>query len=213
MTYSIVKDLDIAFILRAIEENGGGTPFLVGGCVRDAVLNLPSKDVDIEVFNIDIEDLISTLKEIGSVDLVGKSFGVIKFIYNGNTYDVSVPRTEEKNNHEPYSDSFDVELNTSLSMKEAASRRDFTINAMYMDINGTIHDPYNGMEDIKNRTLRPTTEKFQEDPLRVLRGMQFAARFCMLPSQSCVVYGMNLRNEYKKLPKERVWEEWKKANP
>jgi tRNA nucleotidyltransferase (CCA-adding enzyme) len=101
-----------------------------------------------------------------------------------------------------------------MSITEAASRRDFTINSMAMKhsscSDGTIIDNFCGLADLRNRILRPTSSAFNEDPLRILRGMQFAGRFNMTGSHSLKMIGWELKDEYSTLAKERIWGEWEK---
>ena len=186
---------------------------VVGGSVRDHFLSLPIKDYDVEVYGLaSIEELESILVQYGLVNLVGKSFGVLKFSYEGEEYDFSFPRTEDRVGigHR----GFDVTCNGLLSFKEASIRRDFTINAMGYDVEKRIFlDPYGGMSDIKNRTLRHIDDDtFVEDALRVYRAVQFVARFeftlCGETVELCsrmVEQGM-----LEELAKERIYEEFKK---
>jgi len=186
---------------------------VVGGSVRDHFLSLPIKDYDVEVYGLaSIEELESILVQYGSVNLVGKSFGVLKFSYEGEEYDFSFPRTEDRVGigHR----GFDVTCNGLLSFKEASIRRDFTINAMGYDVEKRIFlDPYGGMGDIKNRILRHIDDDtFVEDALRVYRAVQFVARFeftlCGETVELCsrmVEQGM-----LEELAKERIYEEFKK---
>ena len=151
---------------------------VVGGSVRDHFLKLPIKDYDIEVYGLNnLKTLESLLGEFGSVNLVGKSFGVLKFVYEKEVYDFSFPRTEQKTDigHR----GFEVTCNSMMSFKEAGLRRDFTINAMGYDIEKKLFlDPYNGKADIKKAILQHINDAtFIEDPLRVYRAIQFCARF------------------------------------
>ena len=151
---------------------------VVGGSVRDHFLQRPIKDYDIEVYGLNsIEELENILAPYGSVNLVGKSFGVLKFQYDGEEYDFSFPRTEQKigTGHR----GFDVSIDGNMSFKEASKRRDFTLNAMGYDVEENLFlDPYNGLIDMKKRRLRHIdNETFIEDPLRVYRAVQFSARF------------------------------------
>ena len=191
-------------ILNLIKKNQG-RGYLVGGSVRDALKNIKIKDIDIEVYNIPLEKLIDILKGHYPINFVGKSFGVIKL--NQYPIDISIPRKETKSG-QGYK-GFDVEPNHLLDPKEACSRRDFTINAILFDpIEKKLIDYYNGIEDWKKGILRHTTVKFSEDPLRVLRAMQFIARFELKISpdtlQICRKVGIE------NLSKERIFEEWKK---
>ncbi len=168
---------DIFEVFKALKSLGA-TPLIVGGAVRDSFLNLPTKDIDIEVYNIDsYEGLAEVLSSFGDINLVGRSFGVIKLKLGGVEYDFSLPRREKKvsKGHR----GFDIELDSSLNFKEAFIRRDFTINAIgYNPLTQEIIDPFNGVKDLKNSTLRVVNrDSFLEDPLRVYRAVQFVARF------------------------------------
>ncbi len=184
---------------------------IVGGSVRDHLLNLPLKDYDIEVYGLrSLEELETILSYYGSVNLVGKSFGILKFSYGGDEYDFSFPRLEQKigEGHRGFSVACDGEL----PFDRASLRRDFTINAMGYDMESDLLlDPYGAREDIQNRTLRHiNSDSFVEDPLRVYRAVQFCARFgyrlaeeTMLLCRQMVESGM-----LEELPKERIYNEW-----
>ena len=186
---------------------------IVGGSVRDHFLKLPSKDVDIEVYGLDsLEALEEILSKFGSVNLVGKSFGVLKFTHEGEGYDFSFPREEVKiaEGHR----GFEVSVDSTLSYEDAARRRDFTINALGYDIETKkFLDPFFGLEDIKSKRLRHINDKtFIEDPLRVYRAVQFCARFDYDLAEETFVLCKHMVEEglLEELPKERVYEEWKK---
>jgi tRNA nucleotidyltransferase (CCA-adding enzyme) len=180
---------------------------IVGGFVRDAILGIASKDVDIEVYGLDIDIIRHALESHGfQVDAVGKAFGVLKI---DNEIDVSIPRRENKIGvgHRD----FEILPDFNMSVEDAAARRDFTINSMAMRMDGTIIDPFNGQKDIQLPVLRATSAAFQEDALRVLRAMQFAARFSgVIADRPTLDMAIAMRNEFQFLPKERIWEEWKK---
>lgn len=188
-------------------DMGAKNVLIVGGFVRDSIIGVQSKDVDIEVYGLSLSAIESALADSGKfkVDAVGKAFGVLKI---DNEIDVSVPRRENKVGvgHK----GFDVMPDPNMSVKEAASRRDFTINSMAMDIDGNIIDPFNGKHDLNWRMLRATSNAFSEDPLRVMRAMQFAARFNMELHPDTVELCDSMRHLKSELPKERLWEEWKK---
>ena len=193
-------------IMEALEAAGARDVLIVGGFVRDSLLDVQSKDVDIEVYGMDIDEIASVLRCRGlRVDAVGKAFGVLKI---NNEIDVSVPRRENKVGvgHK----GFDVMPDPNMSVEEAASRRDFTINSMAMRKNGEILDPFNGQHDLSIGLLRHTSEAFVEDPLRVMRAMQFGARFNMVLHPDTVKLCRSMSHAKKELPKERIWEEWKK---
>lgn len=183
----------------------GGRALLVGGCVRDALLGLVPKDADIEVFGIDADKLDQILRRKFKVIHIGRAFGVLKI--KNLEIDVSIPRRESKmgQGHK----GFTIEGDPNLSFAEAASRRDFTINAISWDpLTGEYIDPFNGREDLFNRILRHVSDKFSEDPLRVLRAMQIAARFELKVDAETLALCQGIEPE--NLPKERIFGEWKK---
>jgi tRNA nucleotidyltransferase (CCA-adding enzyme) len=194
----------VSVIAEKARENGGSA-LLVGGCVRDRLLKKKANDFDVEVFGLSHEKLSAILSSSFKVDMVGSSFGVFKL--HGLNVDVALPRRETKLSlgHKAFS----VEYDSKISVREAAARRDFTINAIYMDpITGEIIDPWNGAEDLTKGILRHVSEHFVEDPLRVLRGMQFAARFSFLPAPETVSLCRTMESE--NLPPERLFGEWQK---
>lgn len=183
----------------------GGRAFCVGGCVRDALLGVPSKDVDIEVYGLDAIRLQKLLESNYRVDLVGESFGVFKI--HGFDIDVALPRRETKlgEGHK----GFDIQTAPNLSFEEATSRRDFTINAlMYDPLKCELIDCWGGVEDLQNGVLRHVSEHFVEDPLRVLRAMQFAARYDFEVAPETVALCKQIEPEG--LPRERLAGEWEK---
>ncbi len=186
---------------------------VVGGAVRDYFLKLPIKDYDVEVYGLEkIETLEKLLSAYGSVNLVGKSFGILKFVHEGEEYDFSFPRKEQKIaiGHKGFS----VVCNGFLSFKEAALRRDFTINAMGYDIEQQLFlDPFSAQEDMEVKKLRHINSKtFVEDPLRVYRAVQFCARFgYALDSKTFdLCSAMVKEGMLEELAKERVYVEFKK---
>ena len=153
-------------------------PILIGGFVRDSILKKEVKDIDIEVYGISsFKKLEDILKEFGSVNIVGKSFGVCKLRLNNLELDFSLPRIDSKTSSGHRG--FDVKINSNLDFKSAALRRDFTINAIGYDVSlKKILDPFDGLKDLKAKILRAVNETtFIEDPLRILRAVQFCARF------------------------------------
>ncbi|WP_330848485.1 CCA tRNA nucleotidyltransferase [Aliarcobacter butzleri] len=199
-------------ILNDLQELGS-KPILVGGCVRDSFLNKKIKDYDVEIFNFDsLEILERSLKKLGNVNLVGKSFGVLTLKIDEYDFDFSLPRIEKKvgNSHTD----FEVSTNANLSFKEAAIRRDFTINAIGYDyFKNEILDPFGGMNDLKNKIIKHIDDKtFVEDSLRVYRSVQFASRFEFKIDENTKILCKKIvsSGELKFLPKERVFEELKK---
>ena len=182
--------------------------YLVGGCVRDALVGIPNHDFDIEVFGVSYEQLTSALGRWGRTDLVGRSFGVVKLTAaSGDTYDFSIPRRDSK--VAPGHKGFEVSFDPSITPQEAASRRDFTINALMFDPRrDEILDYFGGQQDWSERRLRHTSEAFAEDPLRVLRGMQFASRFDLGIAPETTALCRRIKAGYGELAVERVREEW-----
>jgi tRNA nucleotidyltransferase/poly(A) polymerase len=163
--------------IKDIERNGGAV-YYVGGFVRDSFLNKESKDIDMLITGIPMDKLEKILSNNGKVDVVGKSFGVLKFIPNGSDLDldIAIPR-KEKSTGEKYTD-FEVVADHNLSIEDDLSRRDFSFNAIAKDIHGNIVDPFNGRKDLQNKLIRMVNPiAFSEDPLRMLRAIQFSARF------------------------------------
>lgn len=203
-------------IIKTISDEFIGLGYrciLVGGCVRDYFLDLPIKDYDVEVFGIEnIENLEKNLCKFGKVNIVGKSFGVLKFVYGEHEYDFSLPRTETKSSagHK----GFDVVYNGKMDFKSAAIRRDFTINAIGYDmVSDEVLDPFNGLTDIKRKIVRCVSkDTFAEDPLRVYRAAGFCARFEFRIDKETLILCKDMvkKDEFVSLPKERIFAEFKK---
>ncbi len=188
-------------------ESAGGTSYLVGGWVRDALLAEECRDFDIEVYGLDQDVLLKILSQYGRPNLVGRAFGVIHLAHKGFSLDFSFPRTESKvgEGHR----GFLVQTHTHLSFREAAYRRDFTINAMGMKLPDLVlEDPYGGRDDLEKRILRHVSPAFAEDSLRVLRGVQFASRFHLTLAPETISLCRTLSIE--DLSYERIFEEFKK---
>jgi len=188
----------------------GGRGLLIGGAVRDKLMGKTPKDFDIEVYGLHPDKLEQVLGTLGQVDAVGKSFGVLKIVIGDEDFDVSVPRRESKTGagHK----GFIPVPDPSMTIKEAARRRDFTMNTVAMDPHtGDVFDPYNGVQDLQDRVLRATDPSaFAEDPLRILRGAQFAARFDMTVDPETMKLMQQASPELVDLPVERVGAEWRK---
>lgn len=197
----------LARSLRRIEETvrrAGGRTWLVGGSVRDLLLERQPHDLDVEVTGLDPDRLHDVLREHFTVRFVGKAFGVFKL--DGLPIDVSVPSripaghtsvAAMRNHADP-----------TMDIDEALARRDFTINAMaWSPATSELRDPFNGREDLTFRVLRHVSDRFAEDPLRVLRGMQLAARFELTPAPETIRLCGTLSQAGQ--PAERIWEEWK----
>ena len=184
--------------------------YLVGGCVRDWLLGVPVHDFDIEVYGVEYPDLVALLSRYGRADWVGKSFGVVKLSHpSGAVWDFSVPRRDSKRG--PGHKGFEIEFDPELSPVEASARRDFTVNSMLWDPrSGEVIDPHGGRSDLRAGILRHTSDAFPEDPLRVLRGMQFAGRFRLRAAAETLDLCRSIRSSYAELAVERVREEWLK---
>ena len=196
---------ELAMDLARHFESAGGRMLLVGGTVRDLLLGQIPNELDIEVQKLSAEEIKSSLQHRHSCDEVGKSFGVLRL--KGKPVEIALPRTEVKSSsgHK----GFTVKVNPFLSFAQAAERRDFTINALGFDpLNDELLDPFNGKEDLNKGILRHIGPAFSEDPLRVLRGMQFIARFNLSPTRETTSLCQGI--ELEDLPSERLWEEWKK---
>jgi tRNA nucleotidyltransferase (CCA-adding enzyme) len=192
-------------IVRALHA-AGYRALIAGGAVRDDLLGLPPKDFDVEVYGVSFEVLAEMLSHYGRIDLVGQSFGVVKL---ARICDFSLPRRDNKTGptHRDFLTTFDPDI----TPEEAASRRDFTINAMAFDpIANLLLDFFGGREDLRNRVLRATSSAFREDPLRVLRGMQFACRFDLTVDPATARECSAIVGEYSTLAQERVAEEFMK---
>ena len=201
------KNLDNPLLKKIAEHiaQAGGVALLVGGAVRDAFLGLPAKDLDIEVYGIEVEKLEEVLSPFGEIDAVGKSFGILKI--KNLDIDISVPRRENKSGlgHK----GFEIMSDPFMSVEEAQTRRDLTINSLaYNPLTGEVIDNFGGLEDLRNKVLRHTSSQFAEDPLRVLRIMQFAGRFDFDVAPETVELCQTITPEG--LPSERLWGEWTK---
>jgi tRNA nucleotidyltransferase/poly(A) polymerase len=188
-------------------REAGGRAFLVGGWVRDALLGKDCRDYDVEVYDLTQDELVPILKKYGRTNLVGKAFGVIHLAMKGLSLDFSFPRTESKVGYGHRG--FVVHTDEKLSFKEAALRRDFTINAMGMELPElTLCDPYGGIDDLKKGLLRHVGPAFVEDSLRILRGVQFASRFALTLAPETIELCKTL--SLADLSIERLFEEFKK---
>ena len=193
-------------VARRVAEQGGRS-FYVGGFVRDALLHRENKDVDMEVHGITPRQLEEILDALGQRMTIGESFGI--FSLKGHSLDIAMPRKEEArgSGHKDFA----VFVDPFIGTEAAARRRDFTVNALMQDVlTGEILDHFGGEADLKAGVLRHVDDNsFTEDPLRVLRAAQFAARFALQPDPQTVI--LCSRMPLKHLPRERVEGELKKA--
>jgi tRNA nucleotidyltransferase (CCA-adding enzyme) len=190
-------------ILRSLIKHRA-TPYLVGGCVRDIVLGLEIKDVDIEVHNLTLETLEKILAEFGHVRLAGKQFGVLRI--DGLNIDWSIPRRDSKGRKPA------VEFDSTMTIEQAARRRDITMNAMAINLHEALEgkhaiiDPFNGLDALSKKELRAIDNQlFLEDPLRFYRVMHFIGRFEMSPDKNLneLCTSIDLSN----VSRERIFEE------
>lgn len=189
----------------SLVQAAGGRAWLVGGSVRDLALGRTVTDLDLEVFGLAADRLQACLAGAFELDLVGRSFGILKL--HGWPVDVGLPRREAKIGlgHR----GFEVYADPHLDLPTAAARRDFTLNAVYLDpLTGELADPWSGLADLQRQVLRHTSPAFGEDPLRVLRGMQLAARFDLAVAPATVDLCRLIEPEG--LAAERIWGEWVK---
>ncbi len=205
MNVNLELPSDLARLLRDLPALRQA--YLVGGCVRDSLLGQAVKDFDLEVFGVDYQSLADALRPHGRVDFVGRSFGVVKLSLGSAVHDFSIPRKDSKTG--PGHRGFTIELDPRITPREAAARRDFTFNALMFDPRSReILDFFRGRSDLQHRILRHTGPTFVEDPLRVLRGMQFAARFDLTPAPETVELSRSMGSAFPQLAVERVREEW-----
>jgi tRNA nucleotidyltransferase (CCA-adding enzyme) len=195
-------------VVKALKR-AGGQPYLVGGSVRDMALNVEPKDLDLEVYGLPVQAILDTVRPFGRVDQVGAQFGVIILKMGDDDFDIAVPRRESKSGRGHKG--FIAEPDPTMTPEEAASRRDYTINALMYDFEkDEILDYFGGMDDINAGILRHIGPAFSEDPLRVLRGFQFASRFIMDVDPETAILCQGLFSEYDTLPLSRIWNEWLK---
>jgi tRNA nucleotidyltransferase (CCA-adding enzyme) len=180
--------------------------YLVGGAVRDKLLNIQSKDNDYVV----IGETPETMEALGFLP-IGSDFPV--YLHPNTKEEYALGRTERKSG-KGYT-GFVVDASPNVTLEEDLARRDLTINSMALDENGTIIDPFNGQADLKNKILRHTTLAFVEDPVRVLRIARFLARYgsdwSIHPSTTALMHELKNKGELEHLVPERVWLETEKA--
>ena len=191
-------------IAQAVRERGGRA-LLVGGWVRDRLLGIASKDIDLEVFGLPPGELREALERFGDVNAVGESFKVYKVA----GIDVAIPRRDSKigSGHR----GFEITGDPFMPVEEAARRRDFTVNAIAFDpLTNEYLDPFEGRLDLlERRTLRHVDARtFGDDSLRVFRGVQFAARFGLTMDEGTKALARRIPLD--DLPAERIWGEVEK---
>lgn len=178
--------------------------YRVGGCVRDLLMKLPPADRDYVVVGATIDDMLKR-----RFRMVGADFPVFLHPVTGEEY--ALARTERK--IAPGYKGFHINAHTGVTLEEDLARRDLTINAIAMDNNDQVIDPFNGHRDLENKLLRHVSSSFREDPVRILRVARFAARYAfdIAPETLDLMCQMVHDGEVDSLVPERVWAEVKKA--
>ncbi len=196
--------LDLALAVAEAARARGGRALVVGGFVRDQLLGRPSKDLDLEVFGVPEAEVAAMLAGLGRVEPVGRAFPVYKL----GPIDVALPRRESKSGRGHTA--FTVQGDPHMSFEDAARRRDFTMNAISWDpLTGKYVDPFDGRADLEARRLRVVdAATFADDSLRVLRAVQFAARFGATLDEQATAICRAIRLD--DLPAERLWGEFEK---
>ena len=201
------KNIEMAYMIGRAVQQAGGRTYFVGGYVRDLLLGRDSKDIDIEVHGVSVQDLEKILDTLGERLTMGASFGIMGL--RNYELDIAMPRSETATGR-GHKD-FEIFVDPFIGEEKAAVRRDFTINALMQDVlTGEILDFFGGRDDILHQNIRHINDQtFVEDPLRVLRAAQFAARFGFKIAEetSALSSGMDLTA----LPGERILLELEKA--
>ncbi len=195
-----------------LAKQWNGKVYLVGGAVRDQLLGFTPKDLDYVVTKIDLNKLSDKLKQMfpeAKVSEVGESFGIVKLSIDKEEFDFAIPRADV--------DRENVKVDPNIPIEEDLLRRDFTCNSLAQDLEtGKIISPvgFDGIQDIKSKVLRATgnpKERFTEDPLRILRGLQQSARFGFTIEENTLKAMADLKNTLHSVSSERFYEEFKKA--
>ena len=201
------ENISVAEKLSELAAEKGGTCYYVGGFVRDRLLGIENKDIDIEVHGIEPSELEAILDKVGKRISMGESFGI--YSLKGCDIDIAMPRKETATGkgHRDFS----VLVDPFIGTQKAAIRRDFTVNALMQNVlTGEVIDHFGGLEDLKNGVLRHVSDaSFPEDPLRVLRAAQFASRFNFTIAEETIALCRNI--DLSTLSKERIEGEMKKA--
>ncbi len=184
-------------------HNAGGSLYLVGGSVRDSLLEIKSDDEDYCITGLSYEEFQSLFPD---AKIIGKSFAV--FEMDGKEFAIARKENKSGNGHT----GFEIETNKDITIEEDLKRRDITINAIAKDVYlNKIIDPYNGQGDLKNGIIRAISEHFKEDPLRVYRVARFAAKFQFDIVEDTIKMMSEMREDIKDLPAERIYTEFSKA--
>ena len=213
---SLTEAIDPATVkeIEATLTSAGAETYIVGGAVRDDLLPdaPPSKDIDFLVRGLPIEDLIRVLEPLGKVVPMGMEFGTVTAFIDGESFDFALPRTEESTGR-GHKD-FKIIADHTAPVEEDLGRRDFTMNALAKDSEGNIIDMFGGIQDIQDKVIRAVgdpLERFKEDPLRILRAIQFAVRFGFDIESETAAAMERYANRLDSISKERILAELTKA--
>ncbi len=199
-----IKDQKTLDYIQKIQDHNGKC-YVVGGYVRDVFLGRESKDIDIEVYNIEFDDLA---KLFGRDAIIYSNFGVFNVLETNTEF--SLPRKENKIGHK-HAD-FKINIDPKMSLTEASIRRDFTMNSLMYDFeNKELVDNWNGVEDINNKVIRHISLKFIEDPLRILRAIRFSFTLGFEIAEETFSLCLQIINELKYISKERKSVEFRKS--
>lgn len=194
--------MKIEEIATLIKQSGGNT-YLVGGAVRDAILNKPIKDEDYCITGFTSEKFLQLFP---NAKVRGKAFEV--FDLEGKEFALARRETKIGKGHKE----FVIETNEEITIEEDLKRRDITINSIAQDVlTKEIIDPFGGKEDLENKIIRATSSRFSEDPLRVYRVARIASSLNFIVSRKTLNMMNKLKNELLTLSKERVFAEFRKA--
>ncbi len=208
------SDPNFSFVKKLLKNFKEAEIYLVGGKIRDILLERQSYDYDFVVRHVKTKDLEKFLSKLGSIDLVGKSFGVFKFVpkkYTGfEAIDIALPRTEHSFNTGGYRD-FDIQSDPELPMEKDLERRDFTINAMALNLStGELIDPFFGQKDLADKLIKTVgkpQDRFQEDYTRMLRAIRFSVQLYFKIDQPTYLTIQKMAAKIKTIPAERITEE------
>lgn len=183
LSASLKRKKDFAFISALKKRHPQTEVFLVGGIIRDTLLGRASKDFDYVVRNVSLKALQQFLTKHGTVNLVGRTFGVLKFSPRssalGEPIDIALPRSDHAFNTGGYKD-VTVRMDPTMPIEKDLARRDFTVNAMAWDmVHARLIDPCGGIDDLKKKRIRTVGNpvlRFREDATRILRGIRFACQ-------------------------------------
>lgn len=215
-----VKILSQKKFIKSIINDLKGEVYLVGGALRDILLNKENKDIDLVIRLVTKDELLKQLKNFGKVNLVGESFSVIKLTANedGLEYDLALPRMDKKNDLGGYK-GFDITSDHEMAIEDDLLRRDAKVNAMAVNLNtGKFIDPTGGLDDINNKKMSMTNpDTFSDDPLRMIRVVGFSSRFGFEIEPKTMLEIQKNASKIKEISPERILIEFdkivKKGNP